>query len=346
MKFFAVSLLTAALSLSGQDTASPSDVSPQVLQAVERGLSFLARSQAADGSFGNGQARVATTALAGLAFLGGGHTPGRSRYSPHLKRCVEYLIRNTSRAGYINEGLDWGRGGSGMHGHGYALLFLSQVYGMTEQEDLKPTIMRAVRVSEQSQWRNGGWYYHPVPSGDEGSVTVTQVQALRAVHDSGIRVNATMIDRAVSYIDAVMTDSGLTRYRMSSAEPETTLALTAAGLCVMTYLGKYESPKIERGLEFLKRRYLPGGASNLPRSQSMFYYGNYYATIAMYQAGGAHWASWWAPIRETLVRSQSDGGSWRGGESSQYGEAFGTALAVLTLEVPFKTLPIFQRGQD
>jgi hypothetical protein len=30
----------------------------------------------------------------------------------------------------------------------------------------------------------------------------------------------------------------------------------------------------------------------------------------------------------------------------QYGEAFGTALALLSLQIPYRYLPIFQRKQD
>ncbi len=352
-----VSILTVALSLSGQDArdAIPREsysVSLQVQRAVDQGLEYLARTQAENGAFGNGQAPVATTALAGMAFLAAGHVPGRSKYSATLNRCVDYLIDNTSRMGYINEGVDLGRGGSGMHGHGYAILFLTQVYGMAndpsapELGKIKGILTRAVRVSERAQWTTGGWYYHPTPSGDEGSVTVTQVQALRAAHNAGIRVDLPTIVRAIEYIDKVTSDAGTVRYKLSSHESETTMALSAAGLCSMTYLGQYSHAKIDRGLDFILRRFTPGQGPNQPMTQSMFYYGNYYASLAMFQGGDRYWKHWYPPLCSTLLAAQSESGAWTGGETAQYGEAFGTSLALLSLEIPFRYLPIFQRAQD
>lgn len=352
-----VLLLCIGLPLSAQDKPPAQDfveITPTTTAAVEKGLAFLSKSQAHDGSFGNGGAPVATTSLCGLAFLAGGHTPGRSKYSQNIKKAADYLLKNTSRQGYINEGAGGmrGRGGSGMHGHGYAILFLSQVYGMAdtltseEIEKLKDVLTRAVRVTEQSQAPNGGWYYDPNPSGDEGSVTITQVQALRAVHNAGIRVNTTTIEKAITYINKSTTDSGQTMYSLSAGGGNGSAVLTAAGMCVLTYLGQYNSPKITKGLDFVIRSMRPGKGGGGGMHQAYLYYGNYYATVAMYQAGGKYWHEWWPAIRDAMIQSQAGNGAWRSGESGQYGEAFGTGLALLILQIPYRYLPIFQRGQD
>jgi prenyltransferase beta subunit len=332
------------------------EVTPAVHGAVDKGLEFLARTQAHNGSFGNGAAPVATTALCGLAFLAAGHVPGRSRYTPQIRKCIQYLLKCTSRMGYINEGAIRGQGGSGMHGHGYALLFLSQVYGMQdglrqeEVEEIRDAVTRAVRVTEQAQAPNGGWLYDPAPRGDEGSVTVTQVQALRAVHNSGIRVNLKTIEKAIEYIHKTTNEQGHTAYSLSSAGSGVRPTLTAAGMCVLTYLGEYDSPKIGKGLDYLIKNFRPGQGVNVPGQQGWgqwwFFYANYYATVAMYQRGGEYWRDWWPAVRDSMVKAQSEGGSWRNSESQQYGEAFGTALALLTLQIPSRLLPIFQRAQD
>ncbi len=329
------------------------EFTPQMRAAIDKGLEHLAKSQAHNGSFGSGAAPVATTSLAGLAFLAGGHTPGRSRYSNHVRKAMEYLLRNTSKIGYINEGAGRGQGGSGMHGHGYALLFLSQVYGMNdgltaeEIENLKEAITKAVRVVEQSQApNNGGWFYEPRPSGDEGSVTVTQVQALRAVHNAGIRVNTKTIEQAVSYINKTTTDQGQTMYSLSSGMGNGSPTLTAAGMCVLTYLGQYNSPKIAKGLDFLMKTAKPSKSGGGFQSHGYMFYGTYYGTVAMYQAGGNYWKEWWPAVRDSLIHAQNASGGWMMGESMQYGDAFGTSLALLTLQVPYRYLPIFQRAQD
>ena len=80
-----------------------------------------------------------------------------------------------------------------MHGHGFALMFLACVSGMITKESLRKqvqvVIRKAVALTSQGQSAQGGWTYIP-GAGDEGSVTVTQVQALRAAHNAGFLVRA------------------------------------------------------------------------------------------------------------------------------------------------------------
>src|SRR5262245_2066834 len=62
----------------------PKHVTPETLRAVIKGLDYLARIQAEDGSWitGGGQAYpVAMTGLAGTAFLAHGNSPTRGKYS-------------------------------------------------------------------------------------------------------------------------------------------------------------------------------------------------------------------------------------------------------------------------
>lgn len=327
------------------------ELTPTALQAIDKGLAYLAENQGKDGSFGNPAAPVAATSLAGLAFLAGGHAPGRGKYGENIRKAVEFLIRNTSRQGYINEGsgAKRARGGSGMHGHGYAMLFLSQVYGMAdtmdadEVEKLKDILRRAVRCTEQAQAPNGGWYYHPVASGDEGSVTITQVQALRALQNAGIQVNPKTVQKAIEYIHKSTTDEGRTLYSLNHKNGVSNPPLTAAGMCVLTYLGQYASPKIAKGLSVVMKELKPGKDF---RKANYPLYGGYYAAVAMYQAGDRYWREWWPAHRQGLIETQAKDGAWRLAESKKYGDTFGTALAALTLQIPCRYLPIFQRGQD
>jgi hypothetical protein len=356
-----VALLPLGTFAVGQDeipAPSNSEITDSMQSSIERGLNWLSKNRGRDGSYGSGSAPVATTALAGLAFLAGGHTPGRSKYGDNVRKCMEYLLKNTSRQGYINEGAgkQRGAGGSGMHGHGYAMLFLSQIYGMadhltsTEVEELKATLTRAVRLSEGSQTPDGGWNYDPSTTYDEGSVTITQVQALRAVRNAGIQVNLTTIQKALEYINRVTTAEGMTQYSLRGGGGGARPTLTAAGMCAMTYLGDYSNPKIAKGLKYLLANCKPGTGPNNGEGaawgQWWFFYGNYYGTIAMYQAGGEYWSTWWPAARDIIVRKQGANGAWTGSESQQYGAAFGTSLALVTLQVPYRYLPILQRAQD
>jgi hypothetical protein len=233
-----------------------------------------------------------------------------------------------------------------MHGHGYALLFLTQIYGMAktipgfDMESLKEKIVKAVRCTEQAQALNGGWWYNPVSGGDEGSVTITQVAALRAARDIGIAVNKKTIDKAIDYINKSTDSSGMTHYSLRGGH--TTYALTAAGMSVLNYLGQYDNPKVKKGIKYLLRSGPVGGGA----WRGWFFYGNFYATVAMFQAGGKYWKKWFPKISKVLLRKQSSNGAWGTDESASYGAGFGTGFALLMLQMPYRYLPIFQAPQD
>ena len=162
----------------------PKHITPETLKAVVKGLDFLAVQQAEDGSWisdPGGQAYpVAMTGLAGTAMLAHGNTPTRGHYAKNVKGAVEYLVRCATPTGLITgPNKD---SGQPMHGHGFALMFLACVCGMITKESLRKQVQIAVRkavtLTSQGQSEAGGWTYNP-GGGDEGSVTVTQVQALR-----------------------------------------------------------------------------------------------------------------------------------------------------------------------
>ncbi len=111
-------------------------------------------------------------------------------------------------------------------------------------------------------------------------------------------------------------------------------ARSAAGVAALQYAGIYDTPEVRRGLAYLER-FTPGATEE----QTHYFYGHYYAAQAMYQAGGEHWDKWWPAIRDELVTKQQAEGSWRG----QAGSEYGTAMALIILQMPKQSLPIFQR---
>src|SRR5438477_11161806 len=78
-------------------------IKPQTQAAIDRGLAWLAGRQNDDGSFGGaGYSRnVAVVSLSTMAFLSGGHTPGRGEYGKHVNRCVSYLLAAEDDSGFI-----------------------------------------------------------------------------------------------------------------------------------------------------------------------------------------------------------------------------------------------------
>src|SRR5207248_7122041 len=134
--------------------------------------------------------------------------------------------------------------GMSMHGHGFALMFLATVYGMITKEALRKQVQVAVRkavaLTSQGQSAQGGWTYIP-GAGDEGSVTVTQVQALRAAHNAGFLVPRATIDEAGKYLEKCRTPEGGIEYSLLSRSGPR-LPISAAAVATLYNAGQFDSP--------------------------------------------------------------------------------------------------------
>ena len=69
-------------------------------------------------------------------------------------------------------------------------------------------------------------------------------------------------------------------------------------------------------------------------------YTAFYASLAIYQYGGDPWKKWYPALRDYLLPMQTADGLWN---NDPYQGLF-TAFAILALELPLRTLPIFQDG--
>ena len=72
-----------------------------------------------------------------------------------------------------------------------------------------------------------------------------------------------------------------------------------------------------------------------------WFYTQLYAVQAYHQRGGPDWATYFPRLqRKILGARNAKNGVW---DDLFAGQVFGTACAVLCLEVPLRYLPIFQR---
>ncbi|MBX3441547.1 MAG: terpene cyclase/mutase family protein [Planctomyces sp.] len=311
---------------------------PETQAAVERGLAWLASRQRSNGSFDSGSqfgGNPGVVGLCGLAFLSSGSAPGRGPYGRELDRAIDYVLSCTRSNGYIaEEWTDYYHGP--MYGHGFATLFLAEVYGTTQREDVGQALRRAVQLIVDTQNDQGGWRYFPRPEEADVSVTVCQAMALRAARNAGIAVPRETIDRSVAYIRGCQNPDGGFRYRLFDPA-ESRLPLTAASLVALYTSGIHEGPELERGRAYVRRR-VPGSAFS--RDREYYFYGQYYATQAAWQAGGDLWDLWYPAVRDELLARQSPEGSWSEPGS---GRDYQTAMALVVLQVPTGYLPILQR---
>ncbi len=317
--------------------------------AVQKGLAYLNTSRHRDGSLGTGGYRgnVAVTALGGMAWMCGGHQPGRGTYGKAVKDALRFILAQENRGGkhpgFLNNPLASPHGP--MYGHGFATLFLSEVYGMTHDKALRAEVRdklhRAVKCILDAQRinREKAWRYMPDSTDADLSVAVCQIMALRSARNAGIFIPKKAVDDCTTYVKGCQDfPGGWFKYMKTGGGGGGAqgFARTAAGVCALYSAGIYKGREVEAGLKFLKDN---RGGGRFGRPDLHYFYGHYYAVQAMYTAGGDYWKEWFPAIRDELLDRQNGDGSWTDLICTHYG----TAMALIILQVPNNYLPILQK---
>jgi hypothetical protein len=325
---------------TAENAALANEITPELDDAVNRGMAYLVTEQGPDGSFGSGRfgKNVAVSALACLALMADGNTPSRGEYAKQVAKGLEFILASSTETGLIAGDSTNGP----MYGHGFAALFLGEVYGMTQgggetrlSERVHEALVKATRLIERSQNNEGGWRYNPVPFDADVSVTICQIMALRSARNAGIEVPKETIDKAVEYVRGCQNRDGGFRYQTSSgfsAWPR-----SAAGVASLFYAGVHKDDAIDKGVAYLLQAVGPGAN---PNSGAHYHYGQYYTVQSMYLAGGEAWARYWPAVRASMIRDQRKDGGW---DDPSVGPAYGTAMSLIVLQMPKRFLPIFQK---
>ena len=315
-------------------------------QAVDRGLAWLAAHQGADGSWrfdlancpcggacrdpGTVPSTTAATGIALLPFLGAGHTHLEGDYRDTVARGLAALVGRmqvTARGGDLCEGT--------MYGHGVATLSLAEALGMTRDETLRRPVAAAIRfIATAQDLHTGGWRYLPGQPGDT-TVTAWQLAALKSAALAGVEVPSPTIDGVRRFLDRVQARGGEAYgYLGPQAQPCT----SAIGLFCRLHTAWEKPEALERGLAVLAR---PG-----PAPEAV--YRNFYLSQALLQGEHDAWPAWNRRARDQLVAQQArhghEVGSWflPDPDTAPGGRLAHTALAVLTLEVYYRLLPLYR----
>jgi hypothetical protein len=334
---------------------------------IDNALEYLVKSQAPDGSWPSGRGfrgmpgggqDPAVSALCVMAFLSAGHVPGEGKYGPVIEKGVRWVCDQQLQNGVLagqNSGM------TVMYSHGISTLMLAEVIGLMpdrrEAAVLRKRLEAAVKLIRYAQARGGptkgGWRYSVEPRDADLSVTAWQVMALRAAKNVGCDVPAETIENAVKYVKDSRDASGGFRYTRSGA---VTLPCTAAGILSLELAGKEFHGSDE---SLASADYILGQLHQAARrgdrhfvGQNHFFYGVYYTAQAMFQVGGARWKDYREYLHWLLLHSaahpQHESGFWTGvsGDDHNAGVNYCTAMAVLSLTVEYRFLPIYQRGEE
>jgi hypothetical protein len=328
-----------------QPTAAPAPndkvvVDPATEKILKGAQKYLAGQQTPAGSWTsrNGEHPVAMTGYTLLALLACGQLPGEGEYGKQVTAGANYLLSCVRDDGYItSESVRTGRKASNMYDHGIATIALAEIYGQTQDPQIKQKLEMAVKLILRAQNKQGGWRYNPRPESADISVTVLQVVALRAAKNAGILVPQETIDHAVSYIKSCYDSrTGGFSYQPGSGPG---FARTAAAIYSLQVCGLYDDPEVQTGSKYLFAR---------KTERTWFTYGNFYAAPAQYMIGGKTWEDWYAFIKATILPKATSQGDIAyftpvEGDSQGLGPVYATAIYTSMLAMPYHYVPLYQR---
>lgn len=329
-----------AWALSGSvKPAQARKADPEVEKSIKRGLDWAAGSQSTLGHWTAGNYPTAMTALAATAMICSGSTTTQGPYAKNIRRAVDYLTSKSRANGLIGDPQTDNRY---TYGHGFSMLFLSQVLGEEEDEERREELIevlnKAAEFSGKAQTKSGGWGYVSAKDGndfDEGSTTITQVQGLRGCRNAGIPVPKEVIDNAKEYIYRCKNPDGGISYssrNRGSSRP----AITAAALAALYNAGDYDSKHVPQMLEYSKKN-----LHNLSSAQSFghWHYTYLYYAQVVYRQGPSEWNPFRDKLYKKIIGEQTNDGSWTG----NIGPIYVTACSLIMLQLDNAYLPIFQR---
>jgi hypothetical protein len=340
------------------------EIPKEYRETIKKGLDYLSKAQQKGRWEGiNGEYVIPCTALAGMAFLCEGSTMREGKYRDNLRRAVNFILDKAQPNGLLANPQMRGESGRYMYGHGFALMFLACCVGEEENAEKRKKLVqvceKACKYSWEAQTNRGGWGYVSAKDGsnfDEGSVTITQIQGLRAARNAGIIVPNECIKNAQGYLKASTNSSGGVTYSLAyGGGGDGRPSLTAAAVCCGFSFGEYQSDLVKRWIKFCTGHL--GSGLGGGRRMGHDEYTHYYWCQVVYVLGNVRykklfpdaksdelvtWKDYRKSLFDELKSTQSTDGSWSTGNwtAQSVGAIYVTACFLTMLQLDKATLDI------
>lgn len=324
--------------------------------AVRAGLEWLARAQEKDGRWsckrwgGKNNWDVGVTGLALLAFLGAGYTHAKGPFKGTVYRGLRWLKAQQK----ANGSFKWRT----FYEQGIAAMAASEAYGLTREPQLGRMAQKAIDCIVKVQPGHGGFRYKGAVPRNQGDMSVTgwQIMALKSGVCSELHVPYQAFDKFRTFLKNSFRKYGGSAYIVE--RKQSAAAVSAIGmLCRQFVGGQGYDREIEQAAGYLMNHENKVGGPGRGKNRLVgdLYY-TYYSVLAMFQYGGKAWKGWNELFRDTLVKVQVRQyrdkrgrfirGSWdprNHAHGHQGGRVYCTAMAVLSLEVYYRFLPVYKR---
>ena len=331
---------------AGKDTAKA------LASAREKGLDWLTKNQAANGSWGKTHS-IAVTSFACLSYLSAAEEPFVDERGKALVKGLNYIIANQTDGQFVQQGHTW------IHGQGFGTLALAEAYGRSlfcktkpdlDMKKVRAIVAKAVQLIAKHQSTSGGWWYTPNdPHQHEGSTTVCAVQALVSARNYGIAIDEKVLDNGFEYLKKSQSEDGGFNYRLGDGS--SMKEGTAADVATLGLMQKFDFPVMIKGYKFLEKL-TPSGIS----PERFPYYGHFYGCMGMQLLGQEYkddkafregTAKYIAGAQKDLLAWQQKDGTWPlknfFADSSVENTGYSTAFATMALYVPEARLSIYNR---
>ncbi len=153
---------------------------------------------------------------------------------------------------------------------------------MTHRPEIREKLQKAVRLIIDCQNVEGGWRYQPRRLDADLSVTICQINALRAARNAGLAVPKETVEACIRYVKRSQNPDGGFRYMLQGIATSE-FPRSAAGIVALQSAGEYDSKEVRDGIAYLRQF---GRGIRPPRRNHHFFYGQYYAAQAMWLFGG------------------------------------------------------------
>lgn len=323
-----------------------------VREMYDAGLRYLVKTQDESGGWKDGQAGPGVTGMAVMALLASGEDPNHGPYRTAIRKAlVSMITAQNTETGFLGSG----QGHDSMYQHGFGMLALSEAYGTVDDRGLwsqgsagppgrsvGQALELAVRCAVTSARKNpvGAWRYSPDAQDADTSVSGAVLMGLLGARNAGIEVPDETIDRAIKYFASMTGPNGQLGY--SGGPGGGSDAVTSIGVLVFAIARQKGLPQYVTSAAFLKGRSLAAEQGSMEGYPT---YTRYYRAQALFQADVAAWEKWNAGLVRELKGMQAKDGSFAGfaGRGGGYGGTVDTSLALLSLAVNYKMLPVYER---
>lgn len=355
------------LTLSELDPASYEPPTAQIKAAIKKGLAYMATQQHEEGwwpekRFAHGISGLALMGFVaeGLpefkAVVGKGAAYFKKSYVPPGTYPKNALMEARLAGSLVGQ-----RSAHFIYEQAIAVLALSEYVHHTKDAEARKMVAEGLRLLLQSQNTRakpkalggpvdaksrffGGWKYYPQQTTGDISVSGWCIIALAAAEAAGFKTPAEAREAYMVFCRKCFNEK-TAAYGYEPDRGNVTHTTNSVGVLTTLLCEGGKCPLMRTGLRRIRSN-LPVWEKEGERGNHPLYYW-YYASRAMYVAGGDYWKQWQAVVCPMLLKHQNGDGSWDANEAElKPGKNYSTAVAILILQLCSGNPPAYLKGLE